>query len=92
MTAWLVACLFRDIAHPILRIGGEQGAAKTTGTRFLGRMLDPSNQVKLRFAPSAFWRRTPASSTPASARASRLPRLSFPPAFAMFRTAAPMMG
>jgi hypothetical protein len=39
---WLVAALRRRIPHPILKIGGEQGATKTTATKYLGRLIDPS--------------------------------------------------
>jgi len=41
--AWLVAALaFPDVAHPVLILAGEQGAAKSTATRALANLVDPS--------------------------------------------------
>ena len=42
LTAWLVAALFDDIAHPVLSLFGEQGSAKTTTQRTLTACIDPS--------------------------------------------------
>lgn len=55
-TAWLVAALFPDIAHPILAISGEQGTAKSTCGRLLVSLIDPS-PAPLRAAPkdAAAW-------------------------------------
>lgn len=50
LLAWLVAGLRHDIPHPVLGLFGEQGTGKTTATRTLAGLLDPST------APS---RRTP---------------------------------
>lgn len=40
LVAWLLAALFADIAHPILILRGEQGTAKTTTGRLIGRIID----------------------------------------------------
>lgn len=39
---WLVAALLPDIPHPIARIGGMQGAGKSTAAMILGSLVDPS--------------------------------------------------
>lgn len=39
---WLVCALMRLVPHPILRIKGPQGAVKSTATKTLARVLDPS--------------------------------------------------
>lgn len=39
---WLVAALVPEIPHPILLLGGQQGAGKTTAARLLGGLFDPS--------------------------------------------------
>ena len=39
---WLVAAIFRDFAHPLLLLGGQQGAGKTTAARMLVGLFDPS--------------------------------------------------
>jgi len=41
LAAWLVACLFPDIAHPVLGLFGEQGTAKTTAQKMLVNAIDP---------------------------------------------------
>lgn len=49
--AWLVAALIRpDIPHPILAVFGEQGAGKSSASRALIRLVDPS-PVELRKPP-----------------------------------------
>jgi hypothetical protein len=50
LRAWLVAALFYKIPHPILLLGGEQGAGKTTAEQALARMIDPSG-AQVRTAP-----------------------------------------
>ena len=40
---WLVSTALRSIPHPIVRIQGPQGAVKTTATKVLARVLDPSS-------------------------------------------------
>jgi len=40
--AWLISCLLTDVPHPILALGGEQGSGKSTATRTLAGLLDPS--------------------------------------------------
>jgi len=42
LMSWLVAALLPDIAHPILFLTGEQGTAKTTATKLLVQLVDPS--------------------------------------------------
>lgn len=42
LTSWLIAALLHDIAHPILFLTGEQGTAKTTATKLLVQLIDPS--------------------------------------------------
>jgi len=39
--AWLVACLFTGIPHPVLGVFGEQGTGKTTAAKVLATLLDP---------------------------------------------------
>lgn len=39
---YLVACFIPDISHPILLVTGNKGSAKTTFTRFLRTLIDPS--------------------------------------------------
>lgn len=49
--AWLVACLIApNIPHPVLALLAEQGTAKSTATKRLGQMVDPS-PVQNRTAP-----------------------------------------
>jgi hypothetical protein len=49
--AWLIAALaFPDIPHPILSLFGEQGTAKSTTTKRLVELIDPSS-VPLRKPP-----------------------------------------
>ena len=50
MVGWLVAGLFADIAHPVLRLGGPQGSGKSSAARLLSEVLDPS-PAPLRSAP-----------------------------------------
>lgn len=50
LVAWLVAALIPDIPHPVLALTGEHGSAKSTRTRMLVRVLDPS-PAPLRTAP-----------------------------------------
>lgn len=42
LTSWLIAALMPGIAHPILFLTGEQGTAKTTATKLLVQLIDPS--------------------------------------------------
>jgi hypothetical protein len=42
LVGWLVAALFRGVAHPILLIGGFQGAGKTTAASLIASLVDPS--------------------------------------------------
>lgn len=42
LVAFLVAALVPEVPHPILLLTGEQGTAKTTTEKFLGRLIDPS--------------------------------------------------
>ncbi|TPN41385.1 hypothetical protein [Mesorhizobium sp. B1-1-6] len=50
VAAWLVAALYFDIPHPILSLGGEQGAGKSSFSGVLTRLIDPS-PVPLRKPP-----------------------------------------
>jgi len=40
--AWLVAALLPDVPHPVLALRGEQGSGKSTASRILAGLLDPS--------------------------------------------------
>lgn len=40
--AWLVAAMVAGIPHPILDLAGEQGTGKSTATKILTSILDPS--------------------------------------------------
>jgi energy-coupling factor transporter ATP-binding protein EcfA2 len=42
LAACLVAALFPDLAHPVVALLGEQGTGKTTASRLLAGLLDPS--------------------------------------------------
>ena len=42
LVSWLVAGLMPDIPHPLLFLSGEQGTAKSTATKMLVKLLDPS--------------------------------------------------
>ena len=42
LLAWLVAALLPDIPHPIAALVGEQGTGKSTASRMLSGLLDPS--------------------------------------------------
>ena len=40
--AWLVSCFIPEISHPILLVTGEKGSTKTTFTKMLRNLVDPS--------------------------------------------------
>ncbi len=40
--AWLVAALLPDVPHPVLALRGEQGSGKSSASRILAALLDPS--------------------------------------------------
>src|SRR5690606_13531964 len=42
LVGWLVSALLPDIPHPILALFGEQGTAKSTTTKLLMLLVDPS--------------------------------------------------
>lgn len=42
LISWLVAGMVPDIPHPLLFVSGEQGTAKSTATKMLVKLLDPS--------------------------------------------------
>jgi hypothetical protein len=42
LLAWLVAALLPEIPHPVAALVGEQGTGKTTASRMLAGLLDPS--------------------------------------------------
>lgn len=42
LAAWLVTALNPDCQYPVLSVSGEQGSAKSTASRFIRRLLDPS--------------------------------------------------
>ncbi|MDQ3431360.1 MAG: ATP-binding protein [Actinomycetota bacterium] len=42
LLAWLVAALLPDIPHPVAALVGEQGTGKSTASRMLTGLLDPS--------------------------------------------------
>lgn len=42
LIAWMVAALIPEIPHPILMLGGEQGAGKSTAARMIAGLIDPS--------------------------------------------------
>ncbi|MGW2110705.1 ATP-binding protein [Streptomyces sp. NPDC001948] len=42
LVSWLVAGLVPGIPHPLLFLSGEQGTAKSTATKMLVQLLDPS--------------------------------------------------
>lgn len=41
VVGWLVAALLPGIPHPVMLLGGEQGAGKTTAARLLAGVVDP---------------------------------------------------
>ncbi len=62
--AWLINCFRPDFPFPLLIISGEQGTAKSTATRVLRRLVDPSktpirpaprNEQDLMIAASRSW-------------------------------------
>jgi len=42
LLVYLVSCFIPDLAHPILLLHGSQGSAKSTLSRLLGGLIDPS--------------------------------------------------
>ena len=44
---YLVTCLVPDIPHPIPVISGQKGAAKSTFSRVLRRLVDPAQEELL---------------------------------------------
>jgi hypothetical protein len=42
MVSWLVSGMVPDIPHPLLFLSGEQGTAKSTATKMLVQLIDPS--------------------------------------------------
>jgi DNA polymerase I-like protein with 3'-5' exonuclease and polymerase domains len=44
---YLVTCLIPDLPHPILVISGQKGAAKSTFSRVLRRLVDPAHEELL---------------------------------------------
>ncbi|MFH0983723.1 MAG: hypothetical protein V2A79_19585 [Planctomycetota bacterium] len=42
VVGWLVAALLPGIPHPVLLLGGQQGAGKSTAARLLVELFDPS--------------------------------------------------
>ena len=48
--AWLLAALFPDLPHPVLTLRAEHGSGKSTATRTLAALLDPS-QAQVRKPP-----------------------------------------
>jgi hypothetical protein len=53
LRAWLIAAFFPSIAHPVLLLGGMQGAGKSTALRILSELIDPS-PAPLRTEPKNF--------------------------------------
>lgn len=43
LLGWMVAALIPDMPHPILMLGGQQGAGKSTAARFICGIFDPSD-------------------------------------------------
>lgn len=50
LLAWIISAFVPDIEHPILLIGGQQDAGKSTTAKFIAGLIDPSN-AELRTAP-----------------------------------------
>ena len=42
LRGWMVAGFLPDIPHPVLMLGGPQGAGKSTSARVIGSVVDPS--------------------------------------------------
>lgn len=43
LLGWMVAALIPEMPHPILMLGGQQGAGKTTAARYICGVFDPSD-------------------------------------------------
>lgn len=41
LLVWVIACFIADIPHPMIYLYGQQGAAKSTTSRLLKRIIDP---------------------------------------------------
>lgn len=41
LLVWVIACFISDIPHPMIYLYGQQGAAKSTTSRLLKRIIDP---------------------------------------------------
>lgn len=52
LQVYLVACLVPDIPHPLLLLTGEKGAAKSTLTRIIRRLVDPADEELLTLSSS----------------------------------------
>lgn len=50
LLAWMVSAYIPEIEHPILLIGGQQDAGKSTTAKFIAGLIDPST-AELRTAP-----------------------------------------
>lgn len=50
LVGWLVAALLRSIPHPVLALFGGQGTGKSSATKLIGLLVDPSG-APLRSAP-----------------------------------------
>ncbi|MBN9392887.1 MAG: hypothetical protein J0I20_32950 [Chloroflexi bacterium] len=50
LAAWLVTAFNPECQYPVLTMSGEQGSAKSTASRFIRRLIDPSLTL-LRAAP-----------------------------------------
>jgi hypothetical protein len=42
LVGWLLAAFLPNIPHPVLMLGGQQGAGKSTTARVIGSVIDPS--------------------------------------------------
>ena len=52
IVGYILGCFMPDGPYPLLVLSGEQGSAKSTTARIIGRLVDPSS-VPLRAAPSS---------------------------------------